>query len=94
MEAASNVCIWTWEGGWCLSGPLKRLAYSRIDLLCCSISLHLKNMWETQRLQLLPSPSFRVGMFNYIISAIVGVWFGAGAMFVFLAIGSVTQTTD
>ena len=25
-----------------LSGPLKRLAYSRIDLLCCSVSLHLK----------------------------------------------------
>ena len=29
---------------------LKRLAYSRIDLLslCCSVSLHLKGTWETQ----------------------------------------------
>ena len=34
LEVASNVWIWTWEGGsaWYLSGPLKRLAYSRIDL--------------------------------------------------------------
>ena len=31
---------------------LKGLAYSmpdsRIDLLCCSVSLHLKGTWETQ----------------------------------------------
>ena len=28
---------------------LKRLAYSRIDLsLCCSVSLHFKETWETQ----------------------------------------------
>ena len=27
---------------------LNRLAYSRIDLLCCSVSLHLKGTWETQ----------------------------------------------
>ena len=30
---------------------LKRLAYSRIDLLCCSVSLHLKGTWETQNHQ-------------------------------------------
>ena len=28
-----------------------RPAYSRIDLLCCSISLHLKGTWETQNHQ-------------------------------------------
>ena len=28
-----------------------RPAYSRIDLLCCSISLHLKGTWETQNYQ-------------------------------------------
>ena len=27
------------------------LGLSRIDLLCCSISLHLKGTWETQNLQ-------------------------------------------
>ena len=26
---------------------LKRLAYSRIDLSLCSVSLHLKGTWET-----------------------------------------------
>ena len=26
---------------------MKRLAYSRIDLLGCSVSLHLKETWET-----------------------------------------------
>ena len=33
LEVASNICTWTWEGesAWCLSGPLKRLAYSRIQ---------------------------------------------------------------
>ena len=30
---------------------LKRLAYSRIDLLCCSVSLHLKGTWENQNHQ-------------------------------------------
>ena len=31
---------------------LKRLAYSRIDLsLCCSVSLHFKETWETQNHQ-------------------------------------------
>ena len=35
LEVASNVWIWTREGGsaWCFSGPLKRIAYSRIDQL-------------------------------------------------------------
>ena len=28
-----------------------RPAYSRIDLLCCSVSLHLKGTWETQNHQ-------------------------------------------
>ena len=34
------------------------------------------------------SPSTRVGVFNHFgtVSAIIGVWFGAGAMFVFLAL--------
>ena len=30
---------------------LKRLAYSRIDLSLCSVSLHLKGTWETQNHQ-------------------------------------------
>ena len=30
---------------------LKRLAYSRIHLLCCSVRLHLKGTWETQNHQ-------------------------------------------
>ena len=32
-----------------LEGPLKRLAYSRIDFLCCSVSLHLKRERERAR---------------------------------------------
>ena len=42
---------WITGSALCLSGPLKWLAYSRIDLLCCSISLHLKGTWETQNHQ-------------------------------------------
>ena len=36
----------------------------------------------------MPSPSTRVGVFNHFgtVSAIVGVWFEAGVMFVFLAL--------
>ena len=30
---------------------LKRLDYTRIDLLCCSVSLHVKGTWETQNHQ-------------------------------------------
>ena len=43
--------LWITGSAWCLSGPLKRLAYSRIDLLCCSVSLHLKgheNMGDSE----------------------------------------------
>ena len=35
----------------CMQWTLGLSAYSRIDLLCCSISLHLKGTWETQNLQ-------------------------------------------
>ena len=49
LEGGNRICmVLEWTLG------LKRLAYSRIDLiltLCCSVSLHLKGTWETQNHQ-------------------------------------------
>ena len=47
LEGGNRICmVLEWTIG------LKRLAYSRIDLsLCCSVSLHFKEIWETQNHQ-------------------------------------------
>ena len=53
LEVASNVCIWTWEGGLtgsalCLSGPLKRLAYSFSGSLLQRQSTSQGNMGDSE----------------------------------------------
>ena len=41
LEEVANY-VWIWTGStWCLSGPLKRLAYKGSTFLCYSTSLHL-----------------------------------------------------